>query len=109
MEEGDLELRNAATSVWWPRIDRCAPSLVKPRRRVGPMFSPMKLENLIRMFAGSFILASLLLAHFHNAHWLWFTAFVGFNLLQSSLTGLCPLEMLLRKLGVGKGATGGCR
>ena len=62
----------------------------------------MKLENCIRFFAGIFVLASLLLAHFHSAHWLWFTAFVGFNLLQSSLTGLCPLEMVLKKLGVGK-------
>ena len=62
----------------------------------------MKLENCIRFFAGIFVLASLLLAHFHSAHWLWFTAFVGFNLLQSSLTGFCPLEMVLKKLGVGK-------
>ncbi|HVR36709.1 MAG TPA: DUF2892 domain-containing protein [Methylomirabilota bacterium] len=69
----------------------------------------MKLEHLIRMFAGTFILASLLLAHFHNPHWLWFTAFVGFNLLQSSMTGLCPLEMLLKKLGLGKCPASGGR
>jgi hypothetical protein len=91
------------------RIDRFAPSKGKPNQDAGASFMHMTLENLIRMFAGGFILASLLLAHFHNAHWLWFTAFVGFNLLQSSMTGLCPLEMLLRKLGVGKGAAGGCR
>lgn len=63
----------------------------------------MKLENYIRFFAGTFILASLLLARFHSPHWLWFTAFVGFNLLQSSLTDFCPLEMLLKKLGVARG------
>lgn len=57
---------------------------------------------LIRRFAGAFILASLLLAHYHSANWLWFTAFVGFNLLQSSFTNFCPLELLLKKLGVGK-------
>lgn len=62
----------------------------------------MKLENCIRFFAGTFVLASLLLARFASPYWLWFTAFVGFNLLQSSLTGFCPLEMLLKKLGVGK-------
>jgi hypothetical protein len=59
------------------------------------------MEMIIRRFAGSFILISLLLAHYHNPNWLWFTAFVGFNLLQSSFTQFCPLEIILRKLGVG--------
>ena len=59
------------------------------------------MEMIIRRFAGCFILASLLLAHYHSAYWLWFTAFVGFNLLQSSVTGFCPLEIILRKMGVG--------
>jgi hypothetical protein len=61
----------------------------------------MTLERYIRMFAGIFILASLLLAHYHSQNWLWFTAFVGFNLVQSSFTNFCPLEMVLKKLGVG--------
>jgi len=61
----------------------------------------MKMHMLIRRFAGTFVLASLLLAHYHSPYWLWFTAFVGFNLLQSSFTNFCPLEMILRKLGVG--------
>ncbi|MBI2947713.1 MAG: DUF2892 domain-containing protein [Verrucomicrobia bacterium] len=61
----------------------------------------MKLQLLIRRFAGTFILASLLLAHYHSQAWLWFTAFVGFNLLQSSFTNFCPLESILKKLGVG--------
>ncbi|HVV71183.1 MAG TPA: DUF2892 domain-containing protein [Verrucomicrobiae bacterium] len=60
------------------------------------------MEMIIRRFAGSFILLSLLLAHYHSAYWLWFTAFVGFNLIQSSFTNFCPLEMVLRKLGVGQ-------
>jgi hypothetical protein len=67
----------------------------------------MTLERYIRMFAGTFILASLILAHFHHPNWLWFTAFVGFNLLQSSLTRFCPLEIVLQKLGVGKARSGG--
>jgi len=61
----------------------------------------MKLQLIIRRFAGTFILASLLLAHYHSSNWLWFTAFVGANLLQSSFTNFCPLEILLKKLGVG--------
>ena len=63
----------------------------------------MKLQLLIRRFAGSFVLISLLLAHYHSPYWLWFTAFVGANLLQSSFTNFCPLEMGLRKLGFGAG------
>ena len=61
----------------------------------------MKMHLLIRRFAGAFILVSLLLAHYHSPYWLWFTAFVGFNLLQSSFTNFCPLEMILKKMGVG--------
>jgi len=62
----------------------------------------MKMHLIIRRFAGMFILSSLLLAHYHSAYWLWFTAFVGFNLVQSSFTNFCPLEIMLRKLGVGE-------
>ena len=62
----------------------------------------MKIHLLIRRFAGTFILASLILAHFHSPNWLWFAAFVGFNLLQSSFTNFCPLEIILRQLGVGQ-------
>ncbi len=61
----------------------------------------MKMHLIIRRFAGAFILVSLLLAHYLSPYWLWFTAFVGFNLLQSSFTNFCPLEIILRKLGVG--------
>ncbi|HEX6016627.1 MAG TPA: DUF2892 domain-containing protein [Burkholderiaceae bacterium] len=68
----------------------------------------MQLENVIRLFAGTVILVSLALGAaasplFHSAHWLWLTAFVGFNLAQSSLTGLCPLETILRRLGLKSG------
>jgi len=63
------------------------------------------MEMIIRRFAGTFILLSLLLAHYHSPYWLWFTAFVGFNLLQSSFTRFCPLELILRKLGVGQGSS----
>ena len=61
----------------------------------------MKLENAIRALAGTFILVSLALAHYVSPNWLWFTAFVGANLLQSAFTGFCPAEMILKKIGVG--------
>lgn len=57
-------------------------------------------ENIVRMTAGSFILASLALAHFVSWKFLYFTGFVGLNLLQSSFTCWCPLEIVLKKLGV---------
>jgi hypothetical protein len=58
----------------------------------------MSIENQIRAFAGTFILMSLLLSHYHSPNWLWFTAFVGVNLLQSSVTKFCPLEIALKKM-----------
>ena len=58
------------------------------------------MEMIIRRFAGSFILISLLLAHYHSPYWLWFTAFVGANLLQSGFTQWCLLEIILKRFGV---------
>ena len=62
----------------------------------------MTIERIIRLIAGSFILISLALAHWVNINWLWFTAFVGANLFQSSITKWCLMEDILVKLGVGK-------
>jgi hypothetical protein len=58
----------------------------------------MSIHHQVRAFAGTFVLLSLLLAHYQSAYWLWFTAFVGANLLQSAFTDFCPLEILLRKI-----------
>jgi len=63
----------------------------------------MTIDRLVMAFAGSFILISLLLSHFHSTYWLWFTAFVGANLLQSAFTGFCPLAKILKSLGVKPG------
>jgi hypothetical protein len=65
----------------------------------------MNASRLVHVFAGTFLLLSLALGvsaspFFVNANWLWFTAFVGANLLQSGLTRFCPLEKMLLKLGV---------
>ncbi|MFD2833554.1 DUF2892 domain-containing protein [Gramella sp. AN32] len=57
------------------------------------------INRLVRGIAGSFILISLLLAIYVNLNWLWFTAFVGANLLQSSFTKWCLMEKILKKLG----------
>ena len=57
-------------------------------------------EHIIRRFAGTFILLSLALAWLVSPLWLLFTAFVGFNLLQSSFTRFCPLERILGALGL---------
>ncbi len=62
----------------------------------------MSMERWIRMIAGTFVLISLGLAHWVNPNWLWFTAFVGFNLLQSSLTRWCLMEDILHKVGIAK-------
>jgi hypothetical protein len=59
----------------------------------------MSIERIVLAFAGSVILLSLLLAVYVNLNWLWFTAFVGANLLQSAFTGFCPLAIILKKLG----------
>ena len=56
-------------------------------------------DVVIRRFAGAFILLSLVLGWLVHPAWLLFTAFVGVNLLQSSFTGLCPLERILGRLG----------
>ena len=55
-------------------------------------------NRIIRAMAGSFILISLLLAYYVSPNWYWFTAFVGANLLQSSITKWCLMEDILRKV-----------
>lgn len=64
----------------------------------------MNIDQLVFRIAGSFILLSLILSQFHSIHWLWFTAFVGINMLQASFTGFCPLARLLKALNVRPGA-----
>ena len=63
----------------------------------------MNLDRLVFTIAGSFVLLSSLMSVFHSPYWLFFTAFVGANLLQSSFTGFCPLAVILKKAGVKTG------
>ncbi|TVZ39874.1 Protein of unknown function (DUF2892) [Alteromonadaceae bacterium 2753L.S.0a.02] len=66
------------------------------------------IDTWVFRLAGVFILVSLVLANIHHPYWLWFTAFVGANLLQASFTGFCPLVIILNKLGVKPGAAFKC-
>lgn len=69
----------------------------------------MTVERMVRLIAGFFIMLSLALAHFSGSvdmtrlSWLWFTAFVGFNLFQSGITRFCPMDIMLKKAGVKPG------
>ena len=69
----------------------------------------MTVERLVRIIAGLFIMLSLALAHFSGTvdmtklSWLWFTAFVGFNLFQSGITRFCPMDIMLKKAGIQTG------
>jgi hypothetical protein len=64
----------------------------------------MSIDRVVLAFAGLMILLSLLLGVYVSPYWFWFTAFVGANLLQSAFTGLCPLALILKKMGVRPGA-----
>lgn len=59
----------------------------------------MNLDRAVLAFAGTMILASVLLAHFFSPWWLLLAVFVGLNLLQASITGFCPAAIILSKLG----------
>jgi len=63
----------------------------------------MSIDRIVLAFAGTTVLLSLLLSQFHHPAWLWLTAFVGANLLQSAFTGLCPLASILKSMGVRPG------
>jgi len=63
----------------------------------------MKINDAIKAIAGVFIVISLLLSHYVNEYWLFFTAFVGVNLFQSSFTKWCLMEKILKKVGLESG------
>ena len=65
----------------------------------------MTVERATRLMAGVVILISLALAHYVSIYWLWFTTFVGLNLLQSAFTNWCPAMAILRAMGI---KDGGC-
>lgn len=60
----------------------------------------MTVDRILRLVAGFFVLASVLLGVYVSPNWFWFTGFVGLNLFQSAFTNWCPLMTILRKAGV---------
>lgn len=60
----------------------------------------MTVEKLLRLIAGLFVIASVLLAEYVDRRFYWLTLFVGLNLAQSAFTGWCPMMTILRKAGV---------
>lgn len=65
----------------------------------------MTLEPMLRLIAGLFVMASVLLSMYVHPYFLWFTLFVGGNLFQSAFTKWCPMISLLRRAGVPEGAS----
>ena len=63
----------------------------------------MSIDRMVLAFAGTVILVSVALTHYHNPSWMWLTVFVGANLLQSAFTGFCPLAKILKSAGVKPG------
>ena len=63
----------------------------------------MSLDRAVLAFAGVMVLVSVLLTQFVSAYFLWFTVFIGVNLIQSSVTGFCPAASVMKKLGLRPG------
>jgi hypothetical protein len=60
----------------------------------------MTINDALRLIAGTMILISLILAVSLSINWLWFTAFIGGNLIQSAFTKWCPMIFLLKRVGL---------
>ena len=60
----------------------------------------MTVERAVRMMAGIVVLLSLALTYWFSHYWLWLTAFVGLNLLQSAFTNWCPAISVFRAMGL---------
>jgi hypothetical protein len=63
----------------------------------------MSIDRMVMVFAGFMIFLSLLLTAYVSPHFVWLTAFVGFNLIQSAFTGFCPAAMVFKALGAKPG------
>lgn len=77
-----------------------SPRMGEEKKEVGAMYVVNGRGSWIRLIAGFFVLASVLLAHFISPYWLLFTGFVGAMLMISALTGFCPMELILKAIGV---------
>ncbi|EKF43000.1 YgaP family membrane protein [Nitratireductor indicus] len=59
----------------------------------------MSLDKAVLAFAGTMVLISVALTFWVSPLFVWFTVFIGFNMIQSAFTGFCPAAMIFRKLG----------
>jgi hypothetical protein len=64
---------------------------------------PMSLDRAVLAFAGVMILLSVVLTAFVSPLFVWFTVFIGLNMLQSAFTGWCPAALVFKRLGVKEG------
>jgi hypothetical protein len=60
----------------------------------------MTVERGILLIVGAIVVLSVLLAVYHNINWLWLTGILGLHLVQASFTGMCPVVMTLKKMGL---------
>ena len=60
------------------------------------------LNKYFRVIVGTMVLLSIVLTQFVHQNWIWFTVFIGVNLIQSAFTKWCLLEIILLKLGIKK-------
>jgi hypothetical protein len=79
------------------------PSCIETRQQESMMTMSMSIDRVVIAFAGTVVLLSLALSQLHHPNWLWLTGFVGLNLLQSAITGFCPLAIVLKKFGLQSG------
>jgi hypothetical protein len=63
----------------------------------------MTLDRAVMAFAGVMVLISVLLTEFVSPYFLWFTVFIGANLIQSAITGFCPAAAIMKKMGLRPG------
>jgi hypothetical protein len=63
----------------------------------------MTLDRSVLLFAGVMVLLSVMLTTYVSPHFVWFSVFIGANLIQSSLTGFCPAAWAFKALGIPKG------
>jgi hypothetical protein len=61
---------------------------------------PMTIERAILLVVGVVVLGSVLLAVYHSMNWLWLTGLMGAHLVQASFTGMCPVVMALKRMGL---------
>ncbi|MGE3317992.1 MAG: DUF2892 domain-containing protein [Candidatus Berkiella sp.] len=64
----------------------------------------MNIDRAVFIFAGTLNLVSLILSQVHSIYWLWLTAFIGFNMIQASFSGFCPIAKVFKKMGIKPGA-----